>query len=151
MTSDPVLLFGLFLSALSSATILPGSSEAVLLALLAKGLDGIELWVVATIGNVLGSMISWWMGTAVLLIADRRWFPVKPAALAKAQGWFNRFGQPLLLLTWLPGIGDAIAVAAGTLRVPLVPFVILVAIGKGVRYALILGGGAWLGLQGRWH
>ena len=149
--SESALLAGLFLSALSSATILPGSSEALLLVLMAHGIDLSLLWAVATLGNVLGSIVSWWMGRAVLQFADRRWFPVAPDRLTQAQRWFARYGQPILLLTWLPIVGDAIALAGGTLRVPLLSFVILVAIGKGLRYAIILGGADWIGLGGIWR
>lgn len=146
--SDAVLLAGLFLSAFSSATLLPGSSEAVLLALMTQGIGIGALWSVATIGNLAGSLVSWWMGGALLRFQDRAWFPVSRAALEKAQAWCRRWGKPALLLTWLPGVGDAIAVAAGTLRVGFWPFLLLVGLAKGLRYAVLLAGADALGLEG---
>ncbi|HEX2528765.1 MAG TPA: YqaA family protein [Geminicoccus sp.] len=145
--NDLLLLFGLFASAFSSATILPGSSEVVMLGLMTQGLSVLSLWVVATIGNLAGSVLSWWMGTALLRFQDRRWFPVGPDKLERAQHWFARWGKPALLLTWLPGVGDALSIAAGTLRVHLATFVLLVGFAKGARYALVLGGADWLGVD----
>jgi membrane protein YqaA with SNARE-associated domain len=145
--SELVLLVGLFLSAFTSATILPGSSEVVMLGLMTQGIGLWAIWTVATIGNIAGSVVSWWMGTAILRFQDRKWFPVGPEKLAKAQGWFNKWGKPALLLTWLPGVGDALSIAAGTLRVHLVPFIVLVGVAKGLRYAMVLGGGDFLGVD----
>ena len=97
---------------------LPGTSEILMLGLLAQGLEPWPLWLVATAGNVTGSTLNWWLGRFALRFADRRWFPVGPAALERAQGWYRRWGQPSLLLSWLPGVGDAFTVAAGVMRVP---------------------------------
>lgn len=145
--SELVLLAGLFLSAFTSATILPGSSEVVMLGLMTQGIGLWAIWTVATIGNIAGSVVSWWMGTAILRFQDKRWFPVGKDKLERAQNWFGKWGKPALLLTWLPGVGDALSIAAGTLRVHLVTFVVLVAIAKGARYAMILGGADWLGVD----
>lgn len=133
------LLAGLFASAVLAATVVPGSSEAVLVALLVKGLDPVVLWTVATIGNVLGSLGNWWLGRAALRFQDRRWFPVSRASLERAQEWFRRWGHPSLLLSWVPGIGDGFTVAAGVLRTPLLVFLPLVLIAKGGRYAALMG------------
>ncbi|MDX6750293.1 YqaA family protein [Geminicoccaceae bacterium 1502E] len=129
----------LFANALLSATILPGTSEAMMLALVLGGRDPTGLWLAATLGNVTGSTINWWLGRSALRWQERRWFPVRHERLARAQGWFARFGWPLLLLSWLPVVGDAFTLAAGTLRMRLAPFLLLVAIGKGARYALLAG------------
>jgi membrane protein YqaA with SNARE-associated domain len=142
-----MLLAGLFASAFSSATILPGSSEVVMLGLMTQGIGIWPLWAVATAGNLAGSVLTWWMGTAILRFQDRKWFPVAPDKLARAQAWFAHWGKPALLLTWLPGVGDALSIAAGTLRVHLVTFVVLVGIAKGARYAALLGGAGWLGID----
>ena len=141
----PVLVelhyLGLFASAVMAATVLPGFSEILMLGLLIDGLEPWKLWVAATAGNVIGSTLNWWMGQFALRFADRRWFPVGGPALARAQAWFRRWGQPSLLLSWLPVIGDAFTVAAGVMRTPIVPFVVLVGIAKGGRYAAVLGAG----------
>jgi membrane protein YqaA with SNARE-associated domain len=140
---------GLFASAVLAATVLPGASEILMLGLLVQGLDGWLLWLAATAGNVAGSTLNWWLGRFALRFADRRWFPVSKAALARAQGWFQQWGQPALLFSWLPGVGDAFTVAAGVLRTPILPFLLLVTIAKGGRYAAVLGAGHGLDI-GSW-
>ena len=144
MIETAALLGGLFASALLAATVIPGASEVVLAGLQLKGLNPAVLWIVATTGNVIGSLGNWWLGRAALRWRDRRWFPVKPASLEKATAWFNAWGQPALLMSWLPGVGDAVTVAAGVLRVPLLTFLLLVALAKGGRYAVLLGAVAGL-------
>lgn len=141
--------FGLFASAVMAATVLPGFSEILMLGLLVDGLDAWTLWATATAGNVVGSTLNWWLGRFALRFADRRWFPVSGIALAHAQGWFNRWGQPALLFSWLPGVGDAFTVAAGVMRTPVVPFLVLVSVAKGGRYAAVLGAGHGLDI-GSW-
>ena len=143
------LYFGLFLSAAMAATVLPGASEILMLGLLAQGLDSWLLWGVATTGNVIGSTLNWWLGRSALRFADRRWFPVSQATLERAQGWYRRWGHPSLLLSWLPGVGDAFTVAAGVMRVPILPFLLMVTIAKGGRYAVVLGAGHGLDIA-RW-
>jgi membrane protein YqaA with SNARE-associated domain len=142
------LYVGLFATALMAATVLPGVSELVMLGLLVQGLDAWTLWLVATAGNLAGSTLNWWLGRSALRFAGRRWFPVAPGTLARAQGWFRRYGQPSLLLAWLPGVGDAFTVAAGVMRVPLATFLAMVTIAKGGRYAAVLGAGHGLGIDG---
>ncbi|WP_336081826.1 YqaA family protein [Thalassospira sp. CH_XMU1448-2] len=140
------MLFALFLSALTSATILPGTSEAALGAMVAAGDHAIWLLVaIATLGNVLGSIINWGLGLYVDHFKDRRWFPVSPDALDRASHWFGKYGLWSLLLAWLPVIGDPLTLFAGVMRVRFIPFLILVTIGKAARYAMIAGGTAWLG------
>lgn len=140
----PFLL--LFVSAFTSATLLPGSSEVTLLALLATGQQQVGVLVaVATFGNVLGSVVNWVMGRFFAHFRDRRWFPVKPEALARAEGWFNKYGYWLLLASWAPVVGDPITVVAGSLRVGFWRFVILVTLAKGLRYGVIAAGFIWWG------
>jgi membrane protein YqaA with SNARE-associated domain len=135
------VLFALFLSALTSATILPGTSEAALAALIASGDHAIWLLVlVATVGNVLGSLINWWLGLYAEHFKHKRWFPVSAEALDRASRWFGKYGLWSLLLSWLPIIGDPLTLFAGVMRVRLLPFIILVTIGKAARYAMIAGG-----------
>jgi membrane protein YqaA with SNARE-associated domain len=143
----PIYL-GLFASAVTSATLLPGTSEILMLGLMAQDFGPVPLWLVATAGNVAGSAFNWWLGRSALRFQHRRWFPVAPEKLARAQGWFRRYGQPSLLFSWLPGVGDAFTVAAGVMRTPLVPFLVLVAVAKGGRYAAVLGAGQGLGVEG---
>ena len=131
-------LLGLFGAAFVAASVLPGSSEAVILLLLARGSEPLLLWVVATIGNVLGAVLNWGLGIWAMAYRDRRWFPVRQTSLDWAQARFHRWGLASLLLSWVPGIGDAFTVAAGALRIPLGIFLVLVTIAKGGRYAAVI-------------
>lgn len=129
----------LFLSAFGAATVLPMSSEAVLAALAAsRSSDTWQLLAVATAGNTLGAVVNWGIGRCALHYQGRPWFPVDAGRLERASCWFARWGVWSLLLSWTPILGDALTVAAGLLRVGLAPFIILVAAGKALRYAVVL-------------
>jgi membrane protein YqaA with SNARE-associated domain len=134
----------LFISAFTSATLLPGSSEAALLTLLAveHGEPAI-LVVVATAGNLLGSLVNWVLGRFFSALRDCRWFPIDDQSYRRATDWFARYGVWSLLLSWLPVIGDPLTVAAGALRVGLLRFILLVLIGKAARYLFIVGAYFW--------
>ena len=140
------VLGGVFLAAFLSATLLPGASEAAFLAAITRdAAPPASLLVAATSGNVLGSLINALLGRFFLRFEDRRWFPVSPKARARAERLFHRFGHPVLLFAWLPIIGDPLTLVAGFLRMPLVPFLIYVTIGKAARYGALL----WLASAGR--
>ena len=137
-------LLSLFVTAFLAATLLPAFSEVALLGLQAGGGDPLALWLVASTGNTLGSVVNWWLGGQLLRFRERRWFPVGAAELERAERWFQRYGLWSLLFAWAPIGGDGLTVVAGTLRVPFVPFVTLVAVGKAARYAALLGLGSLL-------
>lgn len=137
MTGEEYSLLGLFLSAFLSSTILPGTSEVVFVVLAAEG--DLPLWsllTIATTGNTLGGMSSWALGW---LIGWR--YPLtelsKPAqrlAVERIRHW----GSPVLLLSWVPFIGDPLCMAAGWLRISWVGALLFIGIGKGGRYAMLL-------------
>jgi membrane protein YqaA with SNARE-associated domain len=134
----------LFLSAFLSATLLPGSSEAALVALLAAGKGSpAALIAVATVGNVLGSCVNWLLGRFFAHFSDRRWFPVGPQAFARAEQWYGRYGVWSLLFAWVPIIGDPLTVVAGALRTKFKWFLPLVTLGKFARYLVLAGGFLW--------
>ncbi|HYG87571.1 MAG TPA: YqaA family protein [Azospirillum sp.] len=131
---------GLFLAALVAATLFPAQSELLLAGLSASGsYDTGALLLVATVGNVLGSVVNWALGRYLMHFRDRRWFPVKPAQIDRASAWFRRFGAWTLLFAWLPFVGDPLTLVAGILRVDLRLFVLLVTLGKATRYAVVVG------------
>jgi membrane protein YqaA with SNARE-associated domain len=137
--TDLAVYAGLFVSAFTSATLLPGSSEAALIALLVLGRgDAGLLVIVATAGNVLGSCVNWVLGRFFSSFRDRRWFPVDDQSYERAAAWFRRYGVWSLLLSWLPIIGDPLTAVAGALRVGFLRFVVLVSLGKAARYVFIL-------------
>lgn len=129
--------WSLFASALLSATLLPGSSEALLLYRLGEG-GGVLMPVLsATAGNLLGSLLTYAMGRAGNTLMHRRWLRIDEKDLERAEAWFSRWGLPVLLLAWLPVIGDPLCLFAGLLRVEPLRFVILVGLGKLARYAFL--------------
>lgn len=131
-------LVGLFAAAFLAATLLPAQSEALLVALIVAGdLAPWLLVAVASLGNVLGAVVNWLLGRGIERFRDRRWFPVSPAALKRAEGWYRRWGRWSLLGSWLPIVGDPLTVVAGVLREPLRTFLPLVAAGKVARYAIL--------------
>lgn len=132
------LLF-LFLSALLAATILPMQSEIVLVGLDAKGDHSTAiLLLVASVGNVLGSLINWLLGRYVMHFKDCKWFPVNAKNLKKAEAMYQKYGVWTLLLAWLPFIGDPLTIVAGMFKTNLWIFTVLVTLGKTTRYAVIL-------------
>jgi membrane protein YqaA with SNARE-associated domain len=133
-------LAGLFWAAFLSATILPGSSEAALLALIALGSWSLKILIaVATVGNTLGSVVNWLLGRYVERWQSHPRFPVKPDEFAKYQDWYRRWGVWSLLLAWVPVIGDPLTVMAGVMRTPLWMFVLLTGVGKLARYLAVAG------------
>lgn len=138
---------GLFFAAFGAATLLPLQSEAVLVGLLLS--ERYWLWAllaVATLGNVLGSLLNWWLGRGIERFRDRRWFPVSPTHLEKARTHYQRYGHWSLLLSWVPVIGDPLTLVAGVMREPIGRFLVIVTLAKGARYAVLaLATMGWIG------
>ncbi len=125
-------LWLLFSSGFLSATLLPGASEASLLATL--NLNSFPVWVVvavATLGNTLGGITNYGLG----LLLPNKTSSQKHGL--KAIQWIKKYGYWSLLLSWLPVIGDPLCLAAGWLRIKFWPSLILIAIGKAMRYFLL--------------
>lgn len=130
--------FALFFAAFGAATLLPMQSEAVLVGLLVLG-DYPAVWLVAvaTLGNVLGSLVNWVLGRYIERWRTRRWFPVGEAAMSRAQRGYHRYGRWSLLLSWVPIIGDPLTVVAGVMREPLWSFMLIVTVAKLGRYVVL--------------
>jgi membrane protein YqaA with SNARE-associated domain len=129
-------LLGLAISSFVSATLLPGTSELVLLAVLQQHPE--QKWLaigIATVGNTLGAMTSYVLGRLVPNRVDSR-----------AIDRVRRFGYPVLLLAWVPIIGDALPLAAGWLRFIAWRSALVIALGKLARYLVVAG--AWLWATG---
>jgi membrane protein YqaA with SNARE-associated domain len=136
--TDLLVYIGLFATALLAATIVPAQSEAALAALLVAGQQPPwALIAVASVGNVLGSTINWLLGRGIERFRHARWFPASEAQLARAQGWYRRWGKWSLLASWVPVIGDPLTLAAGLMREPLPVFLLLVTIAKVGRYLVL--------------
>ena len=144
LMGDLAALGGLFMAALLAATLLPAQSEAVLVGLLLAGYAPWLVLAVASFGNVLGSVINWSLGRGIERLRNKRWFPVSPADLARAERWYRRYGRWSLLLSWMPIIGDPLTVVAGVLREPLPVFLLLVSVAKVGRYLVLIAVTLWL-------
>ncbi len=129
--------FGLFVSSFLAATILPLSSEVVLSALLLNGLSPIALVVIATTGNVLGSLTNYVLGYWVSLEVVKKWLRMSEEEFVRAEQRFVKYGLLSLCFAWVPIIGDPLTVIAGVLRIRLFWFVILVTAGKLMRYIVL--------------
>ena len=128
----------LFAISFLAATILPFSSELTLAGLIAtSNYDNLLLLIVASFGNVLGSVINWVLGFYSRNLTTKKWFPFKDKQIENSSKWFNKLGKWSLLFAWVPVIGDPLTLAAGLFRVKFIEFVILVTIGKFSRYFLI--------------
>ena len=129
----------LFIISLLAATILPLSSEIVLTTMLLTNLfEKNILLIVASSGNILGSIFNWYLGKKITIFQDRKWFPVSPEQLNKSQKYFQKYGIWSLLLAWVPVIGDPLTLLAGVLKVRFSIFFILVSISKISRYIFII-------------
>lgn len=128
----------LFLSAFGAATLLPLQSEAVLLTMFYHRSHGpVTLILVASIGNIMGSCVNWYLGKKIQRFKDRAWFPVSAQKMQQAQGMYHKYGYWSLLLSWLPLIGDPITVIAGLLKQNFLRFLFLVSLAKIGRYLFI--------------
>ena len=131
--------FQLLLFSFLAATILPFSSEILLSSMYMTGsFQTINLLVIASLGNISGSIVNWYLGKKINLYQRRKWFPVSSDRLKKSEYYFQKYGLWSLLLSWVPIIGDPITLFAGILNVRFQIFVILVSISKISRYVFVL-------------
>lgn len=128
---------GLFIAAFLAATILPLSSEIVLAALLLGGLSPVSLVLIATTGNVLGSLVNYALGFWASKSVIQKWLKMSETEFLKAEQRFVKYGLFSLCFAWVPVIGDPLTVMAGILRIRMLWFVILVTMGKFLRYVVI--------------
>ena len=133
-----MIYLSLFIISFLAATILPFSSELTLAGLMAtSSYDNLFLLIIASLGNIFGSVVNWILGFYSRNLSKKKWFPFKNAQIEKSSKWFKRFGRWTLLFAWVPIIGDPLTLVAGLLRVKFIEFLILVSIGKVGRYLLI--------------
>ncbi|MGL4832995.1 MAG: YqaA family protein [Shewanella sp.] len=128
----------MFVGAFLAATLLPGGSEVLLIALLNQTHNDVLLLVLAaSIGNTLGAMTSFYLGRLGRLAATPA--QLAQGKFAKALQLIERYGVWALLLAWLPVIGDILCLLAGWLKLPVLRATLLIFIGKTVRYFVIAG------------
>ena len=133
-----MIYLSLFAISFLAATILPFSSELSLATLIATSdYDNLLLLIVASFGNVLGSLVNWALGSYSRNLTKKKWFPFKETQIERSSKWFRKFGKWSLLFAWVPVVGDPLTLVAGILRVKFIDFIILVAIGKVSRYLIV--------------
>ena len=127
----------LFITALISATLFPLGSEALLIYDITQGYNIYLLLLFATVGNSLGSVINYYMalkGEEFLL--EKKVLSEKH--IIKGKFYFDKYGSWIILLSWLPIVGDTITFVAGLLKYDFKKLLILVTISKLSRYLLII-------------
>jgi len=128
---------GMFAAAFLAATILPLGSELVLSGLLIAGQPVIPLVLIATVGNTLGSLSNYGLGYWANKKLIKKFLGITDEELQSAESRFQKYGLASLCFAWVPIIGDPLTIIAGILRVPLKWFVLLVGIGKFLRYSVL--------------
>lgn len=127
---------GLFIGSLLAATIIPFSSDILLIGMLAAGGDIVITVIVATVGNSVGGMISYAMGYFGKWEWLERWFKVKRETLEKQKVRIDKYGAWLAFWSWLPFVGDVFAIALGFYKANAKLTAIFMFIGKSVRFIL---------------
>ena len=134
----------LFVVSFMVATIIPFGSEMYFATLLAlDNYNSLLLLIVASTGNILGSVFNWICGYYATYFIQKKWFPINQNQINKATNFFLKYGKWSLLLAWVPFIGDPLTFVAGTLRYSFLPFLLLVSIGKIARYLVIYFSALW--------
>ena len=128
----------LFGSSFLAATILPFSSEALLLLQLQQKYTVSALLLAASAGNVLGSVVNYYIGLKGSRFLLEKVIRMKEESIVRARERFKRYGMYSLLLAWVPVIGDPITVVAGMLRAPFYLFLLLVTVSKVGRYLFLI-------------
>ena len=128
----------LFFAAFGAATLLPLQSEAVLVALLLQAQHASFLLIlVASLGNILGSCVNWYLGLKIEQFKNKKWFPISEVKMLKAEKIYQKYGFWSLLLSWTPVIGDPITLIAGLMKEKFWRFLLMVSIAKTARYIFI--------------
>jgi membrane protein YqaA with SNARE-associated domain len=130
-----IVYITLFVVSFASATLLPMGSEALLLYDISLGYSLVWIWLVATLGNTLGSVVNYILGYKGEEYLESKDY-LQKETISKYKHYFQRYGGWLILLAWMPIIGDPITFIAGVLKYRFRYFVLLVTISKGMRYLI---------------
>lgn len=143
--SDFIMQFGyvgVLVTALLGSTVLPFSTAALVVALPAAGFHPVPLTAFATVGHVAGALTSYALGRYGQEFVLARYVTLDPQKVARAHNWFETWGQWVLLLTWVPVVGDGVCVVAGSLQLSYGRFVAWVAAGRLLQYGVLMA--PWL-------
>lgn len=130
--------WGMFLSAFLAGTILPFSSEAVMLACVGLGLDPVLSTLATTAGNALGGLTCYWIGHLGKMEWIEKYFRVDHKQLEKATRFIDGRGSWMAFFSFLPIIGDAVLIALGLMRANVWIVIFSMTLGKLARYAILV-------------
>lgn len=127
---------GLFIGTFLAATIIPFSSDVLLVGMLVAGADPVKTVAVATLGNWLGGLTCYGLGWLGKWEWIEKWLKVSREKLEKQKATIDRYGSVLALLTWLPFVGDLLAVGLGFYKVDFKKTAVFMLIGKCARFVV---------------
>ena len=136
--------WGMLFAAFLSGSVFPFCSEAVMLALLAAGLDPVLLVVYGSVGNVLGSMFNYGIGRLGKLEWIEKYLHIKKESLDKAERFMQGRGAWMGFFAFLPILGSAITVVLGLTRANLFITIVSITLGKVIRYLILVAGVEWM-------
>lgn len=129
--------WGMLAAAFLAGSFLPFSSEAVMTALVAVGLDPVQLTIYATIGNVAGGLFNYGVGRMGRLDWIERYLHVSKESLDKATKFMGGHGAWMGFFAFVPILGSAITICLGLMRANIIISVISITLGKFIRYAIL--------------
>lgn len=137
--------WGMFLAAFLAGSILPFSSEAVMVALLAAGVNPWTLLLYASLGNSLGGVTCYYIGKLTTPDRVQRLFHIKPLHMQRARHLVLRWGALMGFFCWIPILGDAILVTLGIMRSNALATNLTMLLGRTLRYTIVLFSALGLG------
>jgi len=129
--------WGLFAMSFLAATLIPFSSEGLLAAMLIGDFNPTYCIVMASVGNWLGGITSYYLGYLANWKSLEKWFKVSRKKVERFKNRVDQMGPFLALFCWLPIVGDLLAVALGVFRVRALPVIVFMLIGKTARYLVV--------------
>lgn len=126
---------GLFLGSFLAATVLPFSSDIIMIGALIAGMNPLLVLIWATSGNWLGGLTSYWIGHLGKWQWIEKWFGITEEKLLKQKHWIDKYGSLIAFFSWFPFAGDILAVGLGFYRVNFTKSALFMFIGKATRYA----------------
>ncbi len=129
-------LAGLFIGCFLAATVIPFSAEILLVGALLAGCNPLATFCVATLGNSLGSLTSYYIGYLGKWEWIEKWFHVSPQKLEQQKTRIDKYGPYLAMLCWLPFIGDVFAIGLGFYKLPFLKTMFFIFLGKALRFGV---------------
>ena len=137
MINTIAIYCSLFFTSFLASTIIPLGSEGVVVYMIMKGHNIVSVVVIASIGNYLGACTTYILGYIGRQKALEKYLKINPVEFTRAEKSFTKYGSPVLLFTWLPIVGDALAAIGGIFKLNFFLFSIYVFTGKFIRYLAV--------------